>query len=105
MITLYKQDGEILYGIKEFLLDAEEDVVDLPTNIKSGSSAIVLSTGNVYFLNGAKQWVPMMSNNTSNGGNSSTDCSCEDILNQLDKDGDGTVDQAQSAGSIVMYEM
>ena len=59
MITLYKQDGEIQYGIKEYLLDSEEDLSNLPTYIKSGSAALVISTGDIYFLNHNKEWVKM----------------------------------------------
>lgn len=101
MISLYKQDGELLYGIKEFLLDSESDLSALPTNIKSGSSALVISTGKKYFLNGEKKWVALGSSSNSNGGDSSS----EDFFNQIDKNNDGIVDQAEEAHGIVMYEM
>ena len=101
MISLYKQDGELLYGIKEFLLDSESDLLELPTNIKSGSSALVIPTGKKYFLNGAKQWVALGNSSNSGGGGSSN----ETILAQLDKDNDGIIDQAEEAHGILMYEM
>ena len=58
-ITLYKQDGEVLYGVKEFLLDSKEDLEKLTTDIRSGSSALIISTGEIFMLNGEKQWVPI----------------------------------------------
>lgn len=57
MFNLYKQDGETLYGIKEFMLDTAADVADLPTNIRPGSTALVIPTSEIYILNGEKQWV------------------------------------------------
>lgn len=57
MVNLYRQDGETLYGIKEFLLDSVDDLSSLPTNIRSGSSALIIPTGELYMLNGDKQWV------------------------------------------------
>ena len=57
MINLYKQDGETLYGIKEFLLDSKEDVKDLPIEkVHIGSTALVISSGDLYMLNGNKEW-------------------------------------------------
>ncbi len=98
MITLYRQDGEILYGIKDFLLDSEEDLQNLDTHWKSGSSALVISSGKRYILNGKKEWVLFGGSSSSNGG----DSSCSDLLNQLDQDGDGIIDQSESAAVIEM---
>ena len=53
---LYKQDGETLYGIKEFLLDSKEDLENLPVDIKPGSSAMVIETGELYILKSDKKW-------------------------------------------------
>ncbi len=103
MINLYKQDGETIYGIKEFLLDSPEDLSNLPTNIRSGSSALIISTGDIYFLNGSKQWVAIGKGASGEGDSSS--CSCEEVLGQLDSDGDGIVDFAERSGAITMYEM
>lgn len=57
MVNLYRQDGETLYGIKEFLLDSVEDLAKLPTNLRSGSSALIIPTGDLYILNGDKEWI------------------------------------------------
>lgn len=57
MVNLYRQDGETLYGVKEFLLDSVEDLAKLPTNLRSGSSALIIPTGDLYILNGDKKWV------------------------------------------------
>ena len=58
MINLYRQDGEALYGIKEYILDSAEDVKNLPTEkIHAGSTALVIPSGDLYMLNGEKKWV------------------------------------------------
>ena len=95
MINLYKQDGEILYGIKEFLLDSEDDVKDLPTKkIHVGSMAMVIPTGAIYMLNGLSEWVPLGSSNETE----SAKCSCEEILNAIDADGNNIVDAVELNG-------
>ena len=89
---LYKQDGEILYGIKEFLIDSEEDLKDLPLNIKSGSSAFILSSGSIYILNKDKKWILV-------GGESSSN----DILfDELDQNKNGVIDKSETTISIEM---
>lgn len=69
MISLHKQDGETLYGIKEYLLDSPQDIEKLPTNVRVGSSALVISTGDLYIFNGNEVWVPFAG--IQNGGNGS----------------------------------
>lgn len=57
MFSLYKQDGETLYGVKEFMCDTAADVADLPINIRPGSLAMVIPTSEIYVLNSQKKWV------------------------------------------------
>lgn len=97
MITLYRQDGEILYGIKDFLLDSEEDLADLSTHWKTGSSALIIPSGKKYILNGKKEWVLLGGSSSSSG-----DSSCNDLLNMIDQDRDGIVDQSEKASTIEM---
>ena len=52
MVNLYKQDGEILYGVKEYIIDSMDDVKDLPTNVRPGSIAMLVPSGVKYILNG-----------------------------------------------------
>lgn len=64
MYSLYANDDDVSYGIKKFVLDSEEDVDILPTNIKAGSSALVIGTSQFYMLNNQKEWVEVT--NTQN---------------------------------------
>lgn len=99
MFILYKQDGETLYGIKEFLVDSSADLPALPTNIKAGSTALIISTGELFILNSKKKWVLMGGEGSSIGGDE-TNCSCEELFSQLDQDDNDIIDQADMASSI-----
>lgn len=81
MVNLYKQDGETLYGIKEFIIDSLEDIKGLPKNVSVGSMALVIPTGEVYIFNGEKEWTPI--------GNSSSE----------DSDNDEIVDTSETSNS------
>lgn len=56
-INKISQSGHIQYGVSEFIIDTDTDLADLPIDITKGSSALSLSSGNVYFLNGNREWV------------------------------------------------
>lgn len=90
MINLYKQDGDVLYGVKEFLLDSQDDVVNLPTNIKTGSTALVIPTGTLYMLNGHSQWIEV----GGAGGNASSGSSEEKIA-KFDANNNDLVDSLE----------
>lgn len=57
MINSTSTSGHVTYGIKEFVVDMETDVVDLPIECTIGSTALVLETSNVYVLSGSRKWV------------------------------------------------
>lgn len=97
MVNLYRQDGETLYGIKEFLLDSVDDLSSLPTKIRSGSSALVIPTGDLYVLNGNKEWTILGVETTSNNPNI--------ILSKYDADNDGIIDRSEESNAFVMYNM
>ena len=89
MINLYKQDGETLYGVKEYILDSPEDITSLPINVRPGSTALVISTSDIYMLNGNKQWVLM-------GGGSSSGDGSGDNAGDLNQYGD-------NAGTLIEF--
>jgi hypothetical protein len=90
MINLYKQDGDVLYGIKEFLLDSQDDVANLPTNIKTGSTALVIPTGALYMLNGHRQWIEVGGTGGA-GGNTSS----EEKIAKFDANNNDLVDSLE----------
>lgn len=57
MFKLTASNGEVQYDVNEYACDTPEDIAKLPTNCSMGSYAIVISTGDVYMLNGKREWV------------------------------------------------
>ena len=58
MITVgTNRTNKPFYNMAEFLCDFETDVANLPTHRGAGSRAKVIENGNVYVLNGQKQWI------------------------------------------------
>ena len=56
MITLIKERDQKKYNIKEFILDDENEVSDLPTDVGVRSLAYVISSGNCYMINSEQEW-------------------------------------------------
>jgi hypothetical protein len=57
MIGIMKNGGHTAYGLKEYVVDSPSDIDLLPLDGVMGSSAFVIETGEVYMLNGKKEWV------------------------------------------------
>lgn len=74
--SLYRQDGDILYGIKDYVVDSVSDLDSLPTDlnkIKAGSQAFVIQTSERYMLNSKGVWVKVnLETGTGGGGSSQT---------------------------------
>lgn len=56
MINLLSQNGHQDYGIKEYVLDTLDDLNDLPTTDKAGSTAFVIPTSQVFMINSKGEW-------------------------------------------------
>lgn len=59
MYKIISNDGDIAYGIKEFVCDTPDDLEDLPScsTCSMGSVAIIISTAEIFMLNSKKEWV------------------------------------------------
>lgn len=68
MISLYRQDGDIIYGVKQFILDTPNDLPNLTTNCRPGSLAFVVSNSEYFMLNNAKEWISVTLGAGSGGG-------------------------------------
>jgi hypothetical protein len=51
-------NGQVQYGISEFVVDSPEDIQKLPL-CGMGSSVICLSNGNVYMKNSSGEWIEL----------------------------------------------
>lgn len=59
MYNIIKEGDTINYKVTELILDSPEDVAALPTNVAPGSTAICISTAQVYMLNNSGEWKPL----------------------------------------------
>lgn len=48
--------GHTAYGVKEFIVDTEEDIKNLPIDIPMGSTALVIGNSTVWCLDGQGEW-------------------------------------------------
>lgn len=58
MHTLISHDGNPAYGLKEYVVDVPEDIKNLPEALM-GSTALVISTGEVYMINSEGKWIKL----------------------------------------------
>lgn len=69
MYGLTHNNNKVVYGIKRFVLDKEEDAKNLPTRgLAPGSTAFVIESSNTYMLNNLYEWKKVKAN-SSTGGN------------------------------------
>lgn len=64
MIKLLKQNGETIYGIKEYIVDTIEELDSIKSQSIMGSKAYVVDTNEDYVLSGSNEWILMSKNNT-----------------------------------------
>lgn len=58
MYKITMNDGDVAYGVKEFVCDTETDLEILP-DCAMGSTVIVIETGSVYIRNSRDEWVKL----------------------------------------------
>lgn len=58
MYKITSNDGDISYGIKEFVCDSVDDLSILPS-CQMGSIAIIIATAEVYMKNSKDEWVKL----------------------------------------------
>lgn len=60
MINIYSQSGQVTYGIIYYTVDTENEKNSLPTKDKMGSKCYVIESETWYILNGNREWVPFV---------------------------------------------
>lgn len=58
MYKITANDGDVAYGVKEFVCDTLDDLNTLPP-CQMGSVAIVIATAEVYMKNSKGEWVKL----------------------------------------------
>ena len=49
-------NGQTQYGVDEFIIDTPDDLPNLPPRSAMGSTALDISTGDVYIKNSTGEW-------------------------------------------------
>lgn len=79
MFTIYEQSGHTAYGIKRYICDTDSDVDELSIDDKVGSSAYVIDSGNMYFINSKGEWIKKKTSSGSSTGSSGGEDQSEEI--------------------------
>lgn len=85
MIAMLSTNGDPAYGVCEFTCDSPDDIRQLPTSCGMGSRCIVISNGDVYFLNGEKKWVKPNETTSSNNDGMNIDLSKYVTIDQVNE--------------------
>lgn len=56
MFDAMKQGDRTRANVVQLVLDSPDDLSTLPTDVGVGSTAICISTADVYILNNSKEW-------------------------------------------------
>lgn len=68
MISIASQFGQVQYNVVKLILDSADDVINLPLDVKPGSTAFVIETSTWYMLNNQGQWKEVDLGSSSGGG-------------------------------------
>lgn len=59
MISMLSNDGEISYGIRDWLADSIDDIKKIPLKgAAPGSRVLVTDDMTIYILSNNKEWIP-----------------------------------------------
>lgn len=57
MVQILKQNGDVPYGLNEYIIDTKTELSKISKNIAMGSSVFVVEENKTYILDGKKQWI------------------------------------------------
>jgi hypothetical protein len=70
MYSLISNRGIYNIALKEYIVDFETDIVEVPTDAPAGSKCFVIDNSVTYMLNHQKRWVKVnLPSNSGGGGN------------------------------------
>jgi hypothetical protein len=75
MYSLISNRGIYNIALKEYVVDFETDVSEVPTDAPAGSTCFVIDNSTTYMLNHRKQWVKVnlpSGGGSNNGGGGNT---------------------------------
>lgn len=57
MYSLLTNRGIYNEAIKRYVVDEDDDIAEVPTDVPAGSECFVIRSSNTYMLNHKKQWI------------------------------------------------
>lgn len=77
MYSLISHKGVYNEAVREYIVDLETDISELPTDVPAGSKCFVIDNSVTYMLNHRKQWIKV---NLSSGGGGSSGGGSDEII-------------------------
>ena len=68
MINTIASNGEVNYGVNEYIIDNNNELNQIPQSAAAGSTAYSIEDGKTYIKNNKNQWIEYQLNNSSGGG-------------------------------------
>lgn len=68
MINIISSNGEIHYGVNEYIIDTNKELEKIPLSAAAGSTAYSIEDGKTYIKNNKNQWMEYQLNEVSGGG-------------------------------------
>ena len=69
MYSLISNRGIYNLALKEYIVDSETDIAEVPTDAPAGSKCFVINNSVTYMLNHQKQWIKVNLSYNPGGGN------------------------------------
>ena len=73
MYSLISHRGIYNEAIKEYIVDIEADIAEVPTDAPAGSKCFVINNSVTYMLNHQKHWIKVNLSSGSSGGSGNGD--------------------------------
>lgn len=77
MYSLISNKGVYNEAVREYIVDFETDISEVPTDAPAGSKCFVIDNSATYMLNHHKQWIKV---NLSSGGGGNSGGESDEII-------------------------
>lgn len=68
MIQIMSSNGEISYGVNDYVIDTDNELNEIPNNAAAGSTAYSIESGTTFIKDNMNEWSILNTSNGSGGG-------------------------------------
>ena len=102
MIRIGANGNKPAYGVKHYILDTLEDLLELnPSRLEMGTTAFIIDSSKYYMVNGSGVWKQINPQTSSGGGGTTPDINDEVIYEGGGVESDNVDDEAIYEGGGV----